>query len=101
VRDLGEMRLPDGNSRQAAFDTPGSQFKCCLLAAWSSPCNGNLVPGSHLAVVPQGTSAISVLVVDSDGLLNVATLTIASDSWQGPVPVGNAGLVPGSYVSVQ
>jgi hypothetical protein len=71
--------------------------------SWTGPDaigNGNLVPGSHLTVVAQGTSAISVLVVDRDGLLNIATLQIASGSWQGPIPVGNTGLVPGSYVSV-
>lgn len=71
--------------------------------AWTGPDaigNGNLVPGSHLTVVPQGTTAISVLAVDRDGLLNVATLQITSGTWEGPVAVGNAGLVPGSYVSI-
>ena len=72
--------------------------------SWTGPDaigNGNLVPGSYLAVITQGTARISVLVVDGDGLLNVATLEIASGSWHGPVPVGNTGLVPGSYVSVE
>jgi hypothetical protein len=71
--------------------------------SWTGPDmigNSNLVPGSHLAVAPQGTSAISVLVVDREGLFNVATFEIASGVWKGPNPVGNAGLVPSAYVNV-
>jgi hypothetical protein len=71
--------------------------------SWTGPDaigNGNLVPGSHLAVVTQSTSTIAVLAVDGDGLLNIATLQIASGVWQGPAAVGNTGLVPGGYVSV-
>lgn len=43
----------------------------------------------------------SVLAVDQDGLLNVASLDSASPGgWQGPTPIGGVTLVPGSYVSV-
>lgn len=61
----------------------------------------SLLPGSRLSAVKQHATLFSVLAVDQDGLLNVASLDSASpDGWQGPNPVGGFSLVPGSYVSV-
>jgi hypothetical protein len=39
------------------------------------------------------------LTVDSNGMLNVASVATGG-GWRGPDPVGNAGLVPGSPITV-
>jgi hypothetical protein len=115
---IGASAFPPG-APVALFESGGSGYAAALVdlagmlnvasvdlsgttPAWTGPVmigNGNLVPGSHLAVA-QGFSAVSLLLVDNDGLFNVATFEIATGTWQGPNPVGNAGLVPGSHVSV-
>jgi hypothetical protein len=73
-------------------------------AVWAGPVpvgNASLVPGSPVAVVWQSTTVVAALAVDRNGLLNVATLdTAAGVGWEGPIPVGSAGLTSGCPIAV-
>jgi hypothetical protein len=60
-----------------------------------------LLPGSPIAVCISSSAVFSALVVDSAGMLNVATLDLGKGSeWQGLSTVGAAELAPGTSVSV-
>jgi hypothetical protein len=58
-----------------------------------------LVPGSVIRVFKQSPTVFTAVMVDQDGVLNNATLDLAT-GWQGPDTVGNTALVPGTWVSV-
>jgi hypothetical protein len=60
----------------------------------------NLVPGSPVTVLKQSATMFMALMVDRNGVLNVATLDAMSNVWQGPDSLGCAILVPGSHVAV-
>ena len=87
----------DGVLNVATLDATGG-------GTWQGPVpvgNATLVPGSPVSVFQQSKSVFAAAMVDRDGVLNVATLdATGGGTWQGPVPVGNATLVPGSPVSV-
>lgn len=82
--------------------TTASRDLSASTSAWQGPASlgsGNLVPGSPVTIVRPRRTVFAALMVDQDGVLNVATLDAADGtSWQGPVRLGNASLVPGSQV---
>ena len=71
---------------------------------WQGPDtigNLTLVPGSPVTVFQQSPTVFAALMVDRNGILNAATLDVATkDGWQGPDTIGNLTLVPGSPVTV-
>jgi hypothetical protein len=87
----------DGILNIASLDTSSG-------ADWQGPDGiggANLVPGSPIAVCRQSRTVFTALMIDRDGILNIASLDVASgDSWQGPLAVGSATLVAGSPITV-
>src|SRR5579864_5112156 len=71
---------------------------------WEGPDtvgNARLVPGSRVTVCQPSDTTFIALMVDTIGVLNVASLDVStSDGWQGPDTVGSASLVPGSPVAI-
>jgi len=58
-----------------------------------------LIPGSPIALCISDSAVFTAMVVDSAGMLNVATLDLgAGPDWQGLSTIGGAQLDPGSAV---
>ena len=71
---------------------------------WQGPDtigNLTLIPGSPVTILQQSPTVFTALMVDRNGILNAATLDLATnDGWQGPDTIGNLTLIPGSPVTI-
>jgi len=71
---------------------------------WQGPDtvgSASLIPGCPVAICQPTSSLVTALMINRDGVLNVASLDMKSGKgWQGPDTVGGMGLVPGSVVTI-
>jgi hypothetical protein len=85
-----------GVLNSASLDTSSS-------LEWDEPNtlgSASLVPGSPVTVCQQSPSVFAALMVDRNGLLNVASLDLSRGAgWQGPDTIGNSRLAPGSRIA--